>query len=378
VKRELLSGTGLRVSSKAAREDTRVTNRRLVLQHLFDGSEHSRADLARLTGLTAATAGGIVGELEESGLIVEVGTRRQGSQVGKPPKMLSVRPDSRNVISVDLSDPTTFRGAVVDLGGTVIANVDVENPGLANLETLTPVGNIIELAIAKATAPILGIGIGTPGVVTATGSVVEASNFGWHHVDLGAHIDELTGHPTYVSNDANAAAIAEFSRGGHDCRNLAVVKIGSGVGAGYVLNGQPYEGERAGAGEIGHLVVAEDGPLCRCGHLGCLETFVAASALEIALGAPDANVTAVRHDAAQKLGVALAAIVAILGLDHIVIAGPRRLLGDKFCDSASESLRARCLESVAESVTVSYTSLGDDVVLLGAASLVLSQELGVA
>jgi predicted NBD/HSP70 family sugar kinase len=366
------------VSSKAAREDTRVTNRRLILQHLFDGSEHSRADLARLTGLTAATVGGIVGELEESGLIVEVGTRRQGSQVGKPPKMLSVRPDSRNVISVDLSDPTIFRAAVVDLGGTVIANVDVENSGLANVETLTPVGDVIELAIAKATAPILGIGIGTPGVVTATGSVVEASSFGWHDVDLGVHIEELTGHPTYVSNDANAAAIAEFSSGGHDCRNLAVVKIGSGVGAGYVLNGQPYEGERAGAGEIGHLVVAEDGPLCRCGHHGCLETFVAASFLEIALGAPDANVTAVRHDAAQKLGVALAAIVAILGLDHIVIAGPRRLLGEDFCDSASESLRARCLESVAESVTVSYTLLGDDVVLLGAASLVLSQELGVA
>jgi len=292
--------------------------------------------------------------------------------------MLSVRPESRIVISVDLSDPTTFRGAVVDLGGTVIATSDVENPGVANVETLSLVSKVIELAIAKATAPILGIGIGTPGVVTATGSVVEASNFGWHDLDLGVHIEGLTGHPTYVSNDANAAAIAEFSRGGHRCRNLAVVKIGSGVGAGFVLNGQPYGGEHAGAGEIGHLVVADDGPLCRCGHHGCLETFVAASSLEIALGAPDANVTAVRRDAAERLGVALAAIVAILDLDHIVIAGPRRLLGDDFCDAASVSLRARCLESVAESVTVRYTSLGDDVVLLGAASLVLSQELGVA
>ncbi len=375
---ESLSATGLRVSSKAAREDTRVTNRRLVLQHLFDGSEHSRADLARSTGLTAATVGAIVGELEARGLILEVGTRRQGSQVGKPPKMLSVRPESRNVISVDLSDPTTFRAAVVDLGGSVVASVNVENPGSANSETLSLVDKVIELAIAKATAPILGIGIGTPGVVTASGSVVEASNFGWHDVGLGIHVEDLTGHPTYVSNDANAAAIAEYSRGGHHCRNLAVVKIGSGVGAGFVLNGQPYGGEHASAGEIGHLVVADDGPRCRCGHRGCLETFVAVPSLENALAESGASAAEVRIDAAERLGVALAAIVAILDLDLIVIAGPRRLLGDDFCANASKSLRSRCLESVAESVTVRFTSLDDDVVLLGAASLVLSQELGVA
>jgi predicted NBD/HSP70 family sugar kinase len=378
VKRGSLTDTSLRVSAKAAREDSRVTNRRLVLQHLFDGTLLSRADLARLTGLTAATVSVLIGELEEAGLVAEVGTRHDETQVGKPPTMLAVRPDSRNVVSLDLSDPSIFRGAVVDLGGTIVANVNVPNPGITGAHTIQAIDSLVALTIDSAQSEILGIGIATPGVVDSDGAVVDATSFGWHHIGLRKHIEDSVRYPTYVINDANAAAIAEYSRGEHRSLNLAVIKIGSGVGAGFVLNGQPFQGENSGAGEIGHLVVDASGPLCACGHNGCVETFVASPHLERALARPGADTTAVQHAAADRLGIALAAIVAILDLDQILVSGSRRLLGDDFCDVATGSLRSRCLESVADSVNVRYTSLGEDVLLLGAASLVMSQELGVA
>ena len=157
-----------------------------------------------------------------------------------------------------------------------------------------------------------------------------------------------------------------------------MIKIGSGVGAGFVLNGRPFEGQHYGAGEIGHLVVDPSGPQCECGHRGCLETFLAVPNIVAALRQEDADHSTVLGDAADRLGVALAGLVSILDVGHIIVSGPRAILGEPFCANAAKSLRSRCLESVAESVDVAYTSLGDNGVLLGAAALVLSKELGVA
>ncbi len=350
-----------------------------MLQHLFSGDPLSRADLARATELTAATVSALVAELEEGGLVEEVGPRRDVAQVGKPPTMLQIRADARHVIAIDLSDPAVARGAVVDLTGRFLARTEIATGVAVGDDALELVEELISQTAALATSPILGIGVGTPGVVAKGTTVVEASNFGWRHVDLGTRLECSFGYPTYIRNDANAAAIAEFSRGGHDYHNLAVVKIGSGVGAGFVLNGQPFEGEHAGAGEIGHLVVDANGPPCRCGHRGCLETYLALPNLAAAMDAEGAaGVDSIRLAAAEKLGVALAAVVAILDIDHILVAGPHELLGEDFCDDAAASLRTRCLDSVAESVSVRFTPLGRDIVLLGAAGVVLSQELGVA
>ncbi len=370
---------GLRVPAKARREGTRATNLRLVLQLLFGGDPLSRADLVRATDLTAATVSALVSELQDADLIEEVGPRRDVAQIGKPPTMLQIRPDARHVVAIDLSDPTVARGAIVDLAGTIVARTELGTDDAFGDRAIELVEQLTVETAALATSPILGVGIGTPGVVADGTTVIEASNFGWHEVALGDRIEARLDLPTHVRNDANAAAIAEFSRGGHDHHNLAVIRIGSGVGAGLVLNGQPFEGQHAGAGEIGHLVVDADGPLCRCGHRGCLETYLALPNLTRAMEAANgAGAEAVRLAAAEQLGVALAAVVAILDIDHIVIAGPEEILGDRFCDDAATSLRGRCLDSVAESVSVRFTSLGQDLVLLGAAGVVLSQELGVA
>ena len=370
--------SGLRVPTKAGRADTRATNLRLVLQHLFGGDPLSRADIARATNLTAATVSTLVAELEREGLVSEVGPRRDETQVGKPPTMLQIRAEARNVVAVDLSNPETLGAAVVDLAGTVLSRYEMPTLAATGDDAVERVKELVARTIEGADGPILGIGVGTPGVVSAEGTIVEASNFAWHDVDLGPQLESAFGYPTHVCNDASAAAIVEYSRGDDEYTDLAVIKIGSGVGAGFVLNGQPYGGEHAGAGEIGHLVVDANGPHCRCGHNGCLETYVALPALAEAIGTDHDRISAVRRAAAEKLGVALAAVVAILDIGHILLAGPEDLLGDDFCDDVVASLRTRCLDHVADSVSVRFSPLGPDIVLLGAASVVLSQELGVA
>lgn len=368
---------GLRVPRKAARQDTRTTNLRLVLQHLFTGDALSRADLARATELTPATVSTLVAELESAGLVVKAGMRRATTQVGKPPTMYEIKPDGRSVLALDLSNPEKLQSAIIDLAGRIEARLERATTGPNGSQVVEQIKELVTSTLAEATSPVLGVGIGTPGVVTPEGHVIEASTFDWHHVALRHEIEVATGLPVHIGNDANVAAIAEYTKGGHHDSNLAVVKIGSGVGAGFILNGQPFRGDRSAAGEIGHLVVNAGGPECRCGNRGCLETYVSLPAIKAATP-PGGTRAAVLHEAGERLGVALSAIVAILNVDHILIAAPTDVLGADFCEIVQRSLRARCLDTLAETVSVGYTSLGQDIVLLGAAGLVLSRELGVA
>lgn len=372
-----LNEAGLRVSAKAAREDTRATNRRLVLQQLFDGQVLSRADLARLTALTPATISRLVNELASEGLVAEAPAVPSGARVGKPPTLLRLSPNGRCVVAADLSDPNTIRAGIVDLVGNVTGLVEMDLDGATGQVAVDLIDAVIAQAIAKASSPILGVGIGTPGVVGRDGTVVEATRFDWHRVQL-RDIPAAGELPVFVTNDANAVAIAEYSRGGHNSAHLAVIRIGSGVGAGFVLNGRPFEGEHLGAGEIGHLVVDPNGAQCQCGHRGCLETFLAIPNILSALANDRAQPASILGEAARWLGVALAGIVSILDVRHIIVSGPQSILGDNFCIDAVASMHDRCLGSVGRSVDVRYTSLGDNGVLLGAGALVLSNELGVA
>jgi predicted NBD/HSP70 family sugar kinase len=359
------------------RGDMRSANRRLVLQHLVDDSPLSRAELARRTGLTPATVSGLVADLEAGGLVSIDDTASHLPRVGKPPTLLKLRPEAFSVIAVDLADPVVIRVVVLDLVGTIVADWSEPIGNMVGDDVVRAVVGIVQRAVEVAPSPVLGIGVGTPGVVTDGGVVVEADHFEWKDLELRAHMTASLGYPVHLINDANAAAIAEYTRGAHGSNDLAVVTIGSGVGAGFVVNGQPFQGSHRAAGEIGHLVVEPGGPRCDCGHRGCLETFVALPRLEAALQDADDDGAGVRRAAAERLGVALASIVAIMDLDLVLISGPKSLLGEGFCEAAAVSLRRRCLVTVASSVSVQFTTLGTDNVILGAAGLVMNRELGV-
>ena len=362
----------LRVIAKAGRQDTRTTNRRLVLQSLLRSAGLSRADLAVATKLTPATISYLVGDLIEDGLVEELG--RGPAKIGRPSILVGVKADARSIVCVDLSDASAFRAAVVDLTGGISRRSEIPIGNATGTDAVRLVEEIIADSIAAASSPLLGIGIGTPGVVTPDGTVAEADNLRWFDLDLAERLRHRFGLPVSVANDANTAALAEYSYG-TTTQNLMVVRIGRGVGAGIIVNGQQHRGEGHAAGEIGHVVVDVDGPPCRCGNRGCLETFVSVPGIEAALAAGD--MTAVQT-AGRHLGAALASAVSILDMHDVVLAGANPLWQEDLCKVALDELQTRTLTRQSEAVTIRASELGDDVVLLGANVLVLSQELGVA
>ena len=163
-----------------------------------------------------------------------------------------------------------------------------------------------------------------------------------------------------------------------EAENLLLVRVGGGVGAGLVIGGELFVGDHFAAGEIGHVVVDDEGALCKCGRRGCLEAVVSAPLLAQRMnGLTDAERAKSLELAGRHLGIALATLVGALNLSEIVLSGPADLLDDRFRLAALETIRQRTFPPLAEHVSARFSSLGDDGVLLGAAALVLRNELGI-
>lgn len=392
---------------KATRQQTRTHNSQLILKTIYDRGQVSRAEIARLTHLTRTTVSGVVAELMEEGLVAEIGVGPSAG--GKPPILLSVVDDARHLVAVDLAN-SEFRGALINLRGEFPHRLNLPVADRNGDAALELVYTLIDELLAMAERPVLGIGIGSPGLMDARQGVVRiAVNLEWRDLPLGDLLEARYGLPVYIANDSQVAALAEMRFGSSkDADNLVVVRVGRGVGSGIVLNRQLHYGDNFGAGEIGHVVLDPQGEPCRCGNRGCLETFVGSRALirqarqaacddpgsalhryavspedvntEVLLQAYEDGDPAVRslvEEAGARLGAGIAHMAGSLGVQRVVLAGSLARLGAGLADPVRRALEARWLPTLTAEMTVETSSLGDDIVILGAAALLLSEELGI-
>lgn len=391
---------------KATHEQTKTHNKRLVLKTIYDHTSSSRADVARWTGLTRPTVSSTVAELIAEGLVEEVGQGQ--SDGGKPPILLRVMDGARHLIGIDLAN-SEFRGAVTDLRGQVIHRVSLpvhEQDGQAALELVYA---LCDQLLPAATSPVLGIGIGTPGLIHAQKGIVrKAVNLDWADLPLRDLVARRCGLPVYIANDSHVAALGEYVFGQkRKTPNLVVVKVGRGVGAGIVLHGHLYHGDDSGAGEIGHVRVVEGGSHCRCGHDGCLETVTSSQAivkqartlaqqnpnsrlwhfaptLEAittdvvlqAFQAGDPAIPPIIAEVGHYLGIALANLVGVLNIKKIVIAGSVARFGPFLQRAIEQEMRTRAMALLADRTKVEVSTVGQDIVILGAAALLLTHEFG--
>ena len=353
-------------------------NLSLVLQMLYSVGAMSRADLARRLGMSKVTVSDLVSELMDSGHAVELGPS-EVVRPGKPGTLVDVNRTGLQAIGVDLAEHEVLRAAVLDLDGNILVRAERpigDDSGQAVVDTVL---DLVHEVVGAATAPLLGIGVGTPGIVGPGGVVDTAPNLGWTDVPLRDIVAAATGLPVFVVNDADAAVHADYTlgEGGDD---LVLVKIGRGVGGGLIVGGQRVRGAHFASGEIGHVTVGTDGgAMCRCGKVGCLETWISAPNLEKALAAAAADAPQEPlREAGERLGIALAPVVAALDLSEVVLSGPEHLLGGVLRDALDETLRARLLARTTTDLTVRLAHRSDDIVLRGAAVLVLWDQLGVA
>src|SRR5690349_12951693 len=378
----------LRPTAKVLPEHARVHNRSMVLQHLFHSGPRSRADLARATGLTRVTISDLVGSLLDEGLVDELGSRAEG-RPGKPATLVGLRTDAFQIVAVDLADDERMHGAVLDLSGAVLERRSAAVEGRTGAAAFDALLALCRELVAAATQPVLGVGVGSPGVIDPDGTVLQAPNRDWYDLPLAADLSAALALPVHVGNDANTAALGEFTYGGASGGGLLVLTVGLGVGAGIVLDGVLVQGHEHAAGEIGHVTAVDErddldgAPLgrpapCACGRRGCLETVLSVPALRrrtdgLPAPAADAALAAV----GRRLGIVLAPVVSALNLSGVVLSGPRELLDGPLREAALATLRERTMPVVSSSLQLRMTSLGEDGALSGAAVLVLSGQLGV-
>ena len=372
----------LRPTNKVLPEHARSHNRALVLQTLYSAGAQSRADVARETGLTRVTISDLVAALIAEGLVIELG-QREDARPGKPATLIDIDRGAFQIVGVDLSEHEVFRGAVLDLDGGFVTRAEVARDGATGEAAVALVEALVAQLVAATTVPVLGIGVGSPGVVDPHGVVRSAPNLGWSETPLQARLAELTSLPVHVANDANVAVLAEH--GATDLDDLLLIKIGHGVGAGLIVGGRPVIGGGFAAGEIGHVVVGTDGgPRCACGKHGCLEAWLAAPRLTAQLAEHDGDDTVeasardeILREAGRRLGIVLAPVVGALNLSEVVLSGPAQLLDGVFHEAAVDTLRKRTMAEFNRDLRLRMSEQAEDIVLRGAAVMVLSGQLGV-
>ena len=373
-------GRALRQGAKVLPEHARGHNRSLLLQTLFHQGAMSRADLSRETGLTRVTISDLVAELIADGFVVEKGVR-EASGPGKPAILVDLdrdgsphrrhRPVGQRRLHRRRAHPRR-RHRRPPRGARSPPPTMSSRPSSSSLASSS----------RDSHAPVLGIGVGTPGVVDDHGVILTARNFGWAGFDLEGALQSALGLPVLVANDANAAVLAEYTFGGAG-DDVLLVKVGRGVGSGLLAAGQPMRGSRTSprvrsatspsAPTAARSACAARSDASRPG------SSVPALSARLAAAADDADARdGILRDAGERLGIALAPIVGVLDLSEIVLSGPPELLDGPLAEATVETLRARTLAEFHDGVRVRMTEQGQDIVLRGAAVMVLSGQLGVS
>ena len=384
---------------KATHQQTKFHNRDLVLKVIFNHQAISRAEIARLTKLTRATVSDMVTSLLDEGMVEEIG---YGESIGgKAPILLSLIADSRYLIGLNLAHDK-FIGSVVNLRGEIKETVEFPVNGNNGDQALHLIYKILDQLTDKEWKPLIGIGIGTPGLVnTCEGVVINAVNLDWQDLPLARLLESRYQMPVKVLNDSQATAIGEFVYGSaHPAEgNLVVVTIRHGIGAGILINGNLFQGDGGGAGEIGHVVVDQNGVLCRCGQYGCLETIASARAvvqraidlspeydnselakrsenisLDLILSAWRANdplAERVVSDAAHYLGTSIASLIGTLNIHKIILTGDMNRFGELWLQAVKDSMTKAILARMSQNTKLEFGTLEFKACILGAASFML-------
>jgi len=251
-------------------------NQASIMELIRINGKLSRKELSDLTGLSPTACGNITRKLIEDGFLHETG---QGESTGgRKPVMLEIRPDSYYAAGFDIG-MTKLQVVVADISSRIIIEKTTEYElGISVEEAIMLADKQLTEIIKKQKInrkKFLGCAFSVPGLVDRnTDKIIMAPNLSWNHVDLSAKASEILKMPVYIENEAMCSAICEHWIG--KCRNMGnfvCINVESGIGAGIFINGALFRGAGGSAGEIGHLVVDENGRACGCGNNGCLETY---------------------------------------------------------------------------------------------------------
>lgn len=359
----------------------------------------SRVQLAQRMNLTRAAVTSIVNDLMECGVICESSSRL--STAGRPPISLEINPQRGFVAGVDMG-ATHISIVIANCAAHVIAEKETSFNIADGPETcLDRADSLLRETVRQAgieLGDLLAIGVGVPGPIMSEAGMVVAPPImpGWDRYPIRATLEKRWNCPVSLNNDAELGAVGEWAYGAaRSAANLAYIKVGTGVGAGLLLDGHIYRGATGSAGEIGHLTIDPNGSLCTCGNRGCLETFASGTAIarqaretvaknqptQLAQFGRDQMTARIVADAARhgdlaaqqiiaeagaQLGVALAGLVNLINPNMVVVGGGVAQIGDLFLEPVRREVKRRSLPGSVNTMQITTALLGRRSVGMGA------------
>ncbi len=351
----------------------------------------SRAELAQRMDLSRAAMTTIVNDLINCNAIRE--TESRNGQSGRPPIILEVNASRGYVVGIDMG-ASHLSIILTDFGAQVIDEIEIPFSVADGPETCVGIANkLLEDLLKKNQLTIKNIsalGLGVPGPIASEAGMVFAPPImpGWDGYPIQTNLEARWGLPISLNNDAELGALGEWAYGaGRGENHLAYIKVGTGIGSGLLLNGQIYRGATGSAGEIGHLTIEENGPLCDCGNAGCLEALAGGKAIARqareailkgqrtllssmgpveALTARDVASAARRGDlvsqkiiasAGRYLGIAIAGLVNLFNPRTIVVGGGVAQIGDLLLQPIRDTVTQRSLQASARTVKINTAVL---------------------
>lgn len=365
-----------------------------ILELVRSGQVRTRRELQDVTGLSRSTLALRMTQLVDAGYLRETG--QVAGSTGRPAKIISFDETRQLVLAVDLG-ATHAHLAVIDAGGQVLMEASSELKIDAGPdEVLRNVARRLTELLARSGRElqhVAGVGVGIPGPVRFSTQRPNQPPLmpGWHDYPVAARISETLGVPAFVDNDANLMGLGESRARYPESPSLLFVKVGTGIGAGVILHGQPERGIAGGAGDIGHIRIAgPEGRLCTCGAYGCLATEASGGAIARQLteaGVPAAStadvvrlltagdvlaIDLVRR-AGHLLGDVLATSVALLNPAVLVLGGVIPATGTVLIDAVRESIFERTVPLATRELVIAPSALGADAAVQGARHLVIDQ-----
>ncbi|MBN1116563.1 MAG: ROK family transcriptional regulator [Bacteroidales bacterium] len=406
----MISGTSS--DSPVMAEHINRLNKILVLNILRQNKEISRADIVKISGLSAPTVTRIIESLVNiERLAVESGIGE--SSGGRPPLMVRFNSEENFVIGIDWGR-THIHGALTDLNAKIIYQLDIPVTTVPDLnKDLKLLNNLIETIISNSKVSlkkIHGIGLAVAGFVNEKSHVVEFSpNFGWKNVNIRQHLSQNFNLPVSVGNVSALMALGELMYGhGERIKDFVFVNIGYGIGAGIISGGKPFKGFDGYAGELGHIGVKFLNKFhsrnCVCGKTDCLECYASGrgitetvlkehkkhkeSSIHKFIGGDTSKINTeliaqlansgdafafdVMNNSAEMLGHALATFSNLINPEAIIIGGKVALSGEFFIHKIEEAFNREILQKVKRPVKILKSALLGQAGVRGAIALILS------
>lgn len=385
-----VDGWSMSAPDGGSQRSLREMNRRRVIAALRAAGTLTQAELARTTGLSAASVSGIVRDLTADGLLRTAPTVSSGRRA----QAVSLNPGGRVVAGIDFGR-THVRVAVADLAHTFLGEREVEvDHGVTASKAIAAGARLFrELLDETGIDPrsVIAAGAGVPGPIHSSSGVVESGAIlpEWVGVRAADAIQQAVEVPVTVDNDANLGALAEVTWGsGRGVDDLIYIKLETGIGAGLVLGGRLHRGSIGMAGEIGHMSMDEEGAVCRCGNRGCLETMASAPVVlellsrrygpgltidGVARRAVDGDAAFVRviGDAGRHVGRALAHLCNLVNPALVVVDGQLVAASEVLLEPMRDALARYSIPAIGATTQVVASKLGRRSPVMGAVALAL-------